>query len=197
MNQTTRSLLAGLFLATLALVPLARAHCDSLDGPVIEAARQAIAEGDVARVLRWVRAEDETAIRTAFAQTLEVRGLSPTAAELAERYFFETLVRIHRAGEGVAFTGLKPAGAIDPAIAAADQSLETGRADELVRELQQRIAAGLTQRFDRAREARAHADHNVEAGRGYVAAYVEYIHYYEALHASALRPATHEFGHQH
>lgn len=197
MNKMPRLLLAGLVVATLACVPTALAHCDSLDGPVVEAARLALAEGDVTPVLKWVRADDEAAIRTAFTQTIEVRRLSSTAAELADRFFFETLVRIHRAGEGQAFTGLKPAGTIDPAIAAADQSLTTGRAETLVRELQQRLATGLGQRFDRAREARAHADHNVEAGRAYVAAYVDFIHYYEALHALAVRSAAHEAGHQH
>lgn len=193
----SRLLLVGLTLATLAGVPPAFAHCDSLDGPVVEAARLALAQGEVTPVLKWVRSDDEAAIRTAFAQTVEVRRLSPTAAELADRFFFETLVRIHRAGEGQSFTELKPAGEIDPAIAAADQSLATGRAEALMRDLQQRITTGLGQRFDRAREARAHADHNVEAGRAYVAAYVEFIRYYEGLHALAGRPAASEGGHQH
>jgi len=197
MNMMPRLLLTGLVVATLTGVSTARAHCDSLDGPVVVDARLALAEGDVTRVLKWVRADDEAAIRTAFVQTIGVRRLSPAAAELADRFFFETLVRIHRAGEGAAFTGLKPAGAIDPAIAAADQSLVTGRAEALVQELQQRIAAGLGQRFDRAREARAHADHNVDAGRAYVAAYVDFIHYYEALHALAVRSSNHEAAHQH
>jgi hypothetical protein len=197
MNMMPRLLLTGLVVATLTGVPTARAHCDSLDGPVVVDARLALAEGDVTPVLKWVRADDEAAIRAAFAQTIGVRRLSPAAADLADRFFFETLVRIHRAGEGAAFTGLKPAGGIDPAIAAADLSLVTGRAEALVRELQQRIAIGLGQRFERAREARAHADHNVDAGRAYVAAYVDFIHYYEALHGLAVRSGTHEAAHQH
>jgi hypothetical protein len=197
MNKMTRLLIAGLVLASLARVPAALAHCDSLDGPVVEAARLALAQDDITPVLKWVRADDEAAIRTAFKQTIEVRRLSSTAAELADRFFFETLVRIHRAGEGQAFTGLKPAGSIEPALVLADQSLAAGRADVLVRELQQRLTAGLEQRFDRAREARAHAEHNVDAGRASVAAYVEFVHYYEALHALSVRSATGEGGHQH
>ncbi len=197
MKKMSRLLLVGLTLATLAGVSPAFAHCDSLDGPVVETARLALAQGEVTPVLKWVRPDDEAAIRTAFAQTIEVRRLSATAAELADRFFFETLVRIHRAGEGQAFTGLKPAGEIDPAIAAADQSLATGRAEALMHDLQQRITTGLGQRFDRARETRAHADHNVEAGRAYVAAYVDFIHYYEGLHSLAAHSTTHEAGHQH
>lgn len=197
MNAKSPLTFAGLLLATLAFAPLARAHCDSLDGPVVVDARLALAQGDVTPVLKWVRADDETAIRAAFAQTIEVRRLSAAAAGLADRFFFETLVRIHRAGEGETFTGLKPAGTTDPALAAADEALASGRADALVRELQQRITTGLGQRFDRVREARAHAEHNSDAGRAFVAAYVDFIHYYEGLHALATRSAAHDGGHQH
>lgn len=195
MNTKALLPLAGLVIATLALAPTSRAHCDSLDGPVVVAARAALAAADVTPVLPWVQSGDEAAIRAAFAQTLEVRRLSPAAAELADRFFFETLVRIHRAGEGVAFTGLQPAGSADPALVAADRALETGQPDALVAELSQRTAAGIAQRFERAHESKAHAAHNVEAGRAYVAAYVEFIHYYEGLYALASRAATSEAGH--
>jgi hypothetical protein len=39
-----------------------------------------------------------------------VRTLDLEAKALADRYFFETLVRLYRAGEGAAYKGLKPAG---------------------------------------------------------------------------------------
>ena len=86
------------------------AHCDGMDGPVVKAAQAALAKGDVNLVLIWVRKNDETEIRQAFERTVNVRKLSPEAKELADTYFFETLVRIHRAGEGAPYTGLKPAG---------------------------------------------------------------------------------------
>ena len=78
----------------------AAAHCDTLDGPVVADARTALAQGNVAPVLKWVRPADEKEIRTAFARTTAVRNLSPEAEILADLYFFEALVRIHRAGEG-------------------------------------------------------------------------------------------------
>lgn len=196
--KTNRTLLlAGLALAMLSAPSMLQAHCDSLDGPVIQAARAALAQGEVTPVLRWIKADDEAAIRVTFARTLEVRKLSPAAADLADTHFFETLVRIHRAGEGESFTGLKPAGSAEPALVAADRALETGSVAGLTENLQQRVAAGLKQRFDRAQEAKEHASHNVEAGRAYVAAYVGFIHYFESLQTTAERAAGHGAEHQH
>lgn len=189
--------LAGLAMAMFFTSPTVQAHCDSLDGPVIAAAREALAKGDVTPVLMWVKADDEPALRALFAETLGVRQLSPAAAALADRYFFENLVRIHRAGEGEPFTGLKPAGSAEPALVAADRALESGSVSDLTQELQKLVSAGLKQRFDRAQEAKPHAAHNVEAGRAYVAAYVDFIHYFEGLHATAARSAAHGSGHQH
>ena len=80
----------------------ARAHCDTLDGPVVADAKAALQKGDVEPVLKWVRADDEKEIREAFAKTLKVRGLGDDSRDLADYHFFETLVRSHRAGEGVA-----------------------------------------------------------------------------------------------
>ena len=76
------------------------AHCDGLDGPVIKSARQALDSGNVNRVLIWVQHTDEAQIKDAFRKAIEVRKLNPSARELADNYFFETLVRVHRAGKG-------------------------------------------------------------------------------------------------
>jgi hypothetical protein len=163
----------------------ALAHCDALDGPVVRDAKSALQKGDVTPVLKWVRADDAKEIREAFAKTLKVRGLGDDARDLADHHFFETLVRIHRAGEGVAYTGLKPAGTVDPGIAAADKALEKGSADQLAAVLGERVAAGLRERFAKVVAATRHADESVEAGRAYVAAYVQYVHYVESVHALA------------
>jgi hypothetical protein len=196
--KTKNSLpLAGLVLAMLSTPSMVQAHCDSFDGPVIQAAKTALAKGDVTSVLRWIKADDDAAIRATFARTLEVRKLSPAAADLADMYFFETLVRVHRAGEGEPFTGLKPAGSAESALVAADQALETGSVAGLTADLQQRVAVGLKQRFERAQAAKQHADHNVTAGRAYVAAYVDFIHYFENLQATVERSAAHGAAHQH
>ena len=76
--------------------------------------------------------EREQEIRDAFVEVLAVRSLGIEAKQLADRYFFETVVRVHRAGEGEPFTGLKAAGSVDPAIAIADRALESDSAAPLV-----------------------------------------------------------------
>ena len=186
-----RWVVAGMLLALAAGAPL-RAHCDTLDGPVVQDAQRALQAGDVTGVLKWVQAADEAAIREAFQHTMAVRALSPAARELADRYFFETLVRIHRAGEGAAYTGLKPAGtSVDPGITVADQAVEHGSADALIRAMTSHVADGLRERFAAVVEARRHRDESVAAGRAYVAAYVTFIHYVERLHQAAISSPAH------
>lgn len=159
------------------------AHCDTLDGPVVETARKALASGDVTPLLKWVGADDEQMIRTAFQKTLEVRKLGTQARDLADMYFFETLVRIHRAGEGAPYTGLKPGTAVDPAVALADKALESGSVDKLVNTLNDATAKGIRERFHRALQAKKHADESVAAGREFVESYVIFTHYVEGLHS--------------
>jgi hypothetical protein len=169
--------------ASIALHPSpASAHCDALDGPVVQAARTALAKNDVAMVLRWVPRDREADVRSAFDRTIAVRSLGDDARVLADTWFFETLVRIHRAGEGAPFDGLKPAGHIEPFMASVDRSLAAGTADSVIADVTAHVGKGLRERFARARDARTHAEHSVEAGREYVAAYVDYMHYVEALH---------------
>jgi hypothetical protein len=168
-----------------------RAHCDTLDGPVVQDARRALEAKDVTPVLKWVSPEGEGEIREAFRQALAVRSLGPEAQALADRSFFETLVRIHRAGEGAPYTGLKPAGSeIDPAILASDKALDTGSVDALVKMIVDDVERGLRKRYTDASEAKAHAGHSVEAGRAYVAAYVEFTHYVERLRRDATTNAA-------
>jgi hypothetical protein len=64
---------------------------------------------------------------------LPVRAAGGSAAEIAERWFFETVVRVHRAGEGAPYTGLKPAGLGEgPVIPVAERAIQTGSPDELI-----------------------------------------------------------------
>ena len=170
-----------------------RAHCDTLDGPVVKDARIALSKGDVTSLLKWVVKEDEKEIQTAFQKTLAVRKLNPEAKDLADMYFFETLVRIHRAAEGAPYTGLKSSVAdLDPAVAAADKALESGSVDELAKEISHTIENGIRQRFQQALEAKKHNDASVEAGRKYVEAYVQFVHYVERLHQHAIGAVPHE-----
>ncbi len=167
------------------------AHCDGMDGPVVFAARKALDSGNVNLVLIWVRKNDEREIRDAFQKTQAVRKLGPEAKVLADRYFFETLVRIHRAGEGAPYTGLKPAGRdLGPAVPAADKALADGNVEPLVKLLTRSVNEGVHDQFARVRSKRNFNKDNVEAGREYVEAYVSYIHYVERLYENS-RKSTH------
>ena len=89
----------GISLA-LFVTPPAEAHCDTMGGPVVADAKVALEKKDVTPALKWVNVKDEREIRELFTKTLKVRAHGSEARELADRYFFETLVRVHRAGEG-------------------------------------------------------------------------------------------------
>jgi hypothetical protein len=167
------------------------AHCDTLGGPVVQDARIALQKGDVTPVLKWVKPEYETQIRKAFQETLVVRAKGPEAMDLADRYFFETLVRIHRAGEGAPYTGLKPADAVEPIIAMSDKALESSSVDSLLKAVTEDVAKGIRERFQHVLEAKKNANESVEAGREFVAAYVIYTHYVERLHADATTNPSH------
>lgn len=162
--------------------PRAAAHCDTLDGPVVEAAKLALLKGDVTPVLKWVNKDGEKEVQEVFALTMKVRSQGEDARTLADTHFFETLVRVHRAGEGEPFTGLKPSGTSDLAFRAADKALLDGTVDELSMEMAKSVQDGIRKRFALVAEKRKHAEDSVEAGRAYVAAYIEYAHFVEAIH---------------
>lgn len=169
-------------IASFTMAPNVFGHCDAIDGPVVLAAQRALDAGNVTAVLRWVRPEDEAAIREAFALATKVRREGEAAEKLADTYFFETVVRIHRQGEGAPYSGLKPAGMIDPPIAHADEALREKSIDALVAHATEELANNLRRRYQRVNEAAAHADQSVEAGREWVEAYVDYVHFIERMH---------------
>lgn len=175
--------LVGIALTVGVLADGASAHCDSMDGPVVQAARRALAIGNVAPALAWVRPQDEPEIRRAFERTQGVRAMGGGAVELAELWFFENLVRVHRAGEGEPYTGLKPSGTeVPPGIAAAERALEMGSVEDLHSWLAEDLARVLRDRFERVVATADHDPTDVDAGRRYVAAYSEFVHLAEELH---------------
>lgn len=186
-------------ITTLSLMLVASAlawgHCDTLAGPVVQDAKKAVESGDVTPVLKWVPEADEREIRVAFDKTLAVRKQSAEARDLADMYFYETLVRIHRAGEGEPYTGIKPAATpVDPGVEAAEHAIEGGSIDALAVKLSEELDKTLRRKYEHVAEMRRAADQDVQKGRAYVAAYVDYIHFVEKLHA--LLSGTEE-GHGH
>jgi hypothetical protein len=117
-------------------------HCDSMDGPVVKAAMKALETGDVNLILPYVHREGEAEVLEAFKKVLPLRTYPNGTKEIAERYFLETAVRIHRAGKEAPFTGLKPAGlSVGPVIPAAENAIETGSPDQLIHILSETVRA--------------------------------------------------------
>lgn len=169
------------------LVPsTAIAHCDAVDGPVVTLATSALDEGNINLVLPWVPKDGEPEIRRVFEQTLSVRKLGAEAQHLADTFFFETLVRVHRASEGAPYTGLKPAGLdLGPAIPAADKALDIGSTEVVEDLLIEAVRKGLHEHFRDVVSRKTFDPNDVAAGRRYVEAYVPYVHYVERLWEAA------------
>ena len=175
----------------------AQAHCDSIDGPVAKAAQKALDTGNVNVALPYAPATAEPELQAAFAQSLKVRALGSEAKALADRAFIETTVRLHRAGEGAAYTGLKPAG-IDhgPAIPAAEKAIATGDLKQLKAVIDEEIEHGLHTRFGHAREAQKTSLEpkkaaDVPAARERASAELGFVTYVESLRQAAHGAAGH------
>lgn len=155
-------------------------HCDTMDGPVIGDAKKAFETGNVNYVLKWVKQDDENVIKKTFTQAVKVRALNADAKDLAEKYFFDVLVRIHRAGEGVPFTGVKPSGIpIDEKISAADKSIQEGNLAPLAAITPEKRMSEMKELFKKVIALQKFDVNNVEAGRKYIEAYVQFFHFAE------------------
>lgn len=161
----------------------ALAHCDTMSGPVVSAARIALKNGDVTPVLRWVQPQVESEVRAAFERTIAVRSKGPEAAALADQWFFETLVRLHRQGEGEPFIALRDEPA-EPVLALADAAIAEKSSEQLKKMLIGDLTTSIDVKFRDVLEAKKHADESVDNGRRYVAAYVAFMHAIEAMHAT-------------
>jgi hypothetical protein len=170
-----------------------------LDGPVVTAARKALDVGDVELIVPYVHADGEVEVRDAFERAVKVRSLGPEAREVADRWFFETAVRVHRAGEGAPFSGLKPLGLeVGPVIPAAERALETGASGELVDVLCQTIRTEVDHRHEHAMALKAHASEGVVAARAYVEAMLGLQVWAHSVYKQALAdPHAHLSGHEH
>ncbi len=182
MRCSTRVLGFLLLLTPVALL----AHCDTMNGPVVAAAKKALESGNLNHVLPWVQKPDVPEVEKAFRRTVEVRKLGPEARQLADTWFFETVVRVHRAGEGAPYTGLKPGDeGLTSAIVAADHALETGSVDAVVKLVTEQAGSGIRERFERANSLKKFPLDQPDQGREFVKAYVEYVHYVERLNEAA------------
>lgn len=171
-------------------------HCDSLDGPVVGAAREALEAGDVALVLPFVLERDEEDVRAAFTAVMPVRAMGDQARVVADQLFFETVVRIHRAGEGAPYTGLKPSGTpVSPVIPIAEEAIATGSTDRLTTYLIGVLQDELNRRLSRVSTLVANKDRSVADARRYVEAMLGFeVYSHSLLKALSAHDAHHGEG---
>ena len=185
------------------IVRPASAHCDTADGPAVVDGRRALAEGNVNIALKWVHADDEAEVKAAFERAARVRAAGGEAEALADQWFLENLVRIHRAGEGASYDGIKPIGsAVPPQVRAADEALERGSIEPLRGLIEAERWPELEKRFDRALALKDFDTDDLVAARGYMDAYVSFFKYAEGHdhdhhHAHGHGHAAHTAGHAH
>ena len=165
-------------------------HCDSLDGPVVTAARQALEAADVARVLPYVPADGEAEVRALFDRVVPIRGLGQGAREIADRLFFETVVRIHRSGEGAPYTGLKPAGLdVGPALPLAERAVNDGSPGPLTDFLTDLLRGEVGHRLETVRSLAGARHDSIDRDRAYVEAMLGFEVYAHHVYLAVTAPA--------
>lgn len=170
------------------------AHCDTESGPVAVDARKALETGTFKTVAIWVGEEQSDELRSAFDQSLPVYQMGGKAAKLAEQYFMETAVRLHRQAEGFPYTGLKPAQPLPLDVATAERALETGDIEPVLELLEAELRKKVTALFDEARAARKEKEKSLDAGREWADAYVEYVIYVHGLYKTIKAGPEHGVG---
>jgi len=170
-------------------------HCDTRDGPVVKAAKKALETGNVNLILIWVPKEEEKALKDAFEKTLRARKQGKEAREVADDWFFETAIRLHRAGEGAPYTGMKPAGLDEgPVVPRAEKAIETGDATEAISFVLHTIEEDLQQRFNHVIAHKKYDENDVVAGREYIQAFINFVVYSHHLYTYAKSGGGHDEG---
>lgn len=180
----------------LVLPKKASAHCDTMDGPTAIDGKKTLETKNINYALKWISPDYEEELLKIFELSIKVRSLSPEAQELADRYFLENLVRIHRAGEGAPFEGLKPSGIpIDEKVAAADKSIEIGNLSPLEGLVSHEEMHELEERFKKVVSLKDYDVNDVEAGRAYIEAYVSFFKFAEGEEHDHGHSSEHGHGH--
>ncbi len=183
MLSTLKLTLQFYIVMSLTLISIsAFAHCDSYDGPVILDAEKALENNDVNLVLKWVQPSQEKEIIDLFTKTYKRKSEDPVVYQVLKKYFFETVVRLHRETEGAPYTGLKPAGLTKKIVQLGDQSIKTSDLNSLLEKLENHMDQVLQEKFSDVASLYQLKDTSLTNGRAYVHAYVDYIHTLEAIH---------------
>lgn len=166
-------------LTSLVLPTKASAHCDTINGPVVNAARNALKSKNVNHALIWVKPENEDQIRKALKRALKKRKKAKSKEEKdkVDMEFFETLVKIHRAGEGAPYEGIKKEGSVDKEIMLADKAVDTGNLNEVLGYIKSSENKEIVSHLFHNLKAKSNFDiYDLYTGREYVALYAEFLH---------------------
>ncbi len=171
-----------LFLGLWVIPQNAFAHCDSYDGPVVKDALKALENNNPGLVMKWIDAKHEKEIKDLFSKTMKYRSGDKEIYALLEKHFLETLVRVHREGEGEPYTGLKPAGTTKQIIQLTDTALEEQDFDGFLLKFNGHVNEILKEKYKKVAQLDKVKNESVQKGRDYVAAYVDYTHTIEIMH---------------
>jgi hypothetical protein len=158
-------------------------HCDTRDGPVVRAAKKALETGNLNYVLIWIPDASANELKEVFKKSLRARKAGNDAQEVADDWFFETAIRLHRAGEGAPYTGMKPAGLSEgPVVPRAERAIETGDPEETIGFIVNTVKDDLNHRFHHVMEKKKYDVDDVAAGREFVAAFIGWVVYSHHLY---------------
>ena len=160
-------------------------HCDTRDGPVVKAAIQALETGNLNYVLIWIPRESEKELISIFEKTLRAGKAGKDAKDVAEDWFFENAIRLHRAGEGAPYTGMKPSGLSEgPVVPKAEKAIDTGNPQETIDFILGTVEDDLTRRFHHVMEKKTYDVNDVAAGREFIEAFIGWVVYSHHLYMS-------------
>jgi hypothetical protein len=167
-------------------------HCDTRDGPVVKACQKALETGNLNYALIWVPVDSEPELKTAFERTLEVRRIGADARNLADDWFFETAIRLHRAGEGAPYAGMKPAGLDEgPVVPRAEKAIGTGDPSEVIHFILHAVERDFRNRFDHVIHTKNYTVDDVAAGRAHIQAYINFVVYAHHLYMNVASEGGH------
>jgi hypothetical protein len=167
-------------------------HCDTRDGPVVKAAKKALESGNLNYVLIWIPQKSEKELKTIFEKTQRARNSGKDAQEVADDWFFENTIRLHRAGEGAPYTGMKPAGLSEgPVVPRAEKAIESGDPRESIGFILKTVEDDLTHRFHHVMAKKTYDVNDVAAGREFIEAFIGWVVYSHHLYMSVTSAAGH------
>lgn len=113
--------------------------------------------------------------------------------EVADYWLYETVVRLHREGEGAPYTGLKPAG-LDwgPVVHRAEEAIEKEDPKEVIDFITHTVQEELEKRFSKVIANKNFNVNDVDAAREYVQANLGFVLFSHGLYAAITGKGEHD-----